>query len=223
MGAWNGADALKGQAANKAYQRASFNMFTADGTGTPAISLEAATAWTSYLNKRLSKSQVEEVLRIANYLAAPFGSVEYNLLQYGVEGVDYTMGANGPTLNATGTKYAGSSVQTYNFLASANNTTYNAGAPDVTKAAATWGQTNAKYGYQPLFYGLNVTVPNSLASANAFTPFTSTTNIMYEVVRGRSSIADYQSTLSAWLKNGGTKLKAFYQSTYEQQKKLGTA
>ena len=115
------------------------------------------------------------MLRIANYLAAPFGSQEYNLLNYGVEGVDYTMGANGPTLNATGTKYAGSSVTTYNFLASPNNTIYNAGYPAVTKASATWGQRNAKYGYQPLFYGLNVTVPNSLAAANAFTPFSSTT------------------------------------------------
>ena len=223
MGAWNAADAQKGQADNKAYTRASFDMFTASGTGTPRIPLEASTAWTSYLNKKLTKSQIEEVLRIANYFAAPFGSQEYNLLNYGVEGVDYTMGANGPTLNATGTKYAGSAVTTYNFLTSPNNTIYNAGYPDVTKASATWGQANAKYGYQPLFYGLNVTVPNSLAAANAFTPFSSSTNIMYEVVRGRSSIADYQSTLSTWLRNGGTKLKAFYQGVYEQQKKQGMA
>ena len=91
------------------------------------------------------------------------------------------------------------------------------------KASAAWGQANAKYGYEPLFYGLNVTVPNSLSAANAFTPFTSTTNIMYEVVRGKSSIADYQSTLKSWLSNGGTKLKAFYQNVYEQQKKQGSA
>ena len=30
MGAWNAADAQKGQAANKAYTRASFDMFTAE-------------------------------------------------------------------------------------------------------------------------------------------------------------------------------------------------
>lgn len=222
-GAWNAADAQKGQAANKGYSRQSFNFFTADGTGTPAMPLEAATAWTSYLNKSLTKSQIEEVLRIANYLAAPFGSEEYNLLNYGVEGVDYTMGATGPQLNATGTKYAGSSVTTYNFLASPNNTVYNAGYPDVTKASASWAMNNAKYGYETLFGELNVTVPNSLSSANAFTPFTQTANIMYEVVRGRSTIADYQSTLKSWLNNGGTKLKAFYQGVYEQQKKAGVA
>ena len=74
MGAWNAADAQKGQAANKGYTRASFDLFTASGTGTPRIPLEASTAWTSYLNKNLTKLQIEEVLRIANYFAAPFGS-----------------------------------------------------------------------------------------------------------------------------------------------------
>lgn len=223
MGAWNAADAQKGQASNKNYTRASFDFFSASGSGTPKIPLEAATAWTSYLNKRLTGKQIEEVLRIANYLAAPFGSQEYNLLNYGLEGVDYTMTGTGPQLNPSGTKYAGSSVSTYNFLVSPNNTTYNAGYPDVTKASATWAQRNAKYGYQPLFYELNVTVPNSLSSANAFTPFTQTSNIMYEVARGRSTIADYRSTLAAWKRNGGDKLKAFYEGVLSQQKKLGSA
>ncbi|HXC82371.1 MAG TPA: hypothetical protein VNV62_11035 [Trebonia sp.] len=223
MGAWNAADAQKGQASNKKYTRASFDFFTASGSGTPQIPLEAATAWTSYLNKSLTAKQIEECLRIANYLAAPFGSYEYNLLNYGVEGVDYTAGSAGPQLTSNGTKYAGSSVSTYNFLVSPNNATYNAGYPQVTKACATWGQRNAKSGYQPLFYELNVTVPNSLSSPNAFTPFTQTDNIMYEVARGRASIADYQSTLATWKRDGGNKLKSFYEGVLAQQKKLGTA
>jgi putative aldouronate transport system substrate-binding protein len=223
-GAWNAADAQKGQAANKGYKRASFDFFTDSGSGTPRMSLEAATAWTSYLNKRLSPSQIQEILRIGNYLAAPFGSVEYHLLNYGVAGVDYTMTAAGPQLTATGTKYAGSAVSTYNFLVSPNNTVYNAGYPEVTKASAAWGQRNAKYGYQPLFYELNVTVPNSLSNANAFTPFVQAgNNIMYEVARGRATIADYQSTVANWKRNGGNKLKTFYEGVLAQQKKLGSA
>ena len=222
-GAWNAADAQKGQAANKGYTRASFDFFTASGSGTPRMPLEAATTWTSYLNKGLSAKQIEECLRIANYLAAPFGSVEYNLLNYGTEGVDYTMTSTGPQLTTSGTKYAGSAVSTYNFLVGPNNTIYNAGYPAVTKASASWAQRNAKYGHAPLFYELNVTVPNSLASANAFTPFDPTRGIMSEVVRGRASIADYQSTLATWKRDGGDKLKQFYEGVLAQQKKLGSA
>ncbi len=223
MGAWNAADAQKGQASGRNYTRASFDFFSATGSGTPQMPLEAATAWTSYLNKSLSPRQIQECLRIADYLAAPFGSYEYNLLNYGVEGVDYTMAGTGPQLTNAGTKYAGSSVSTYNFLVSPNNATYNAGYPQVTRAAATWGQRNAKYGYQPLFYELNVTVPNSLSNANAFTPFTQTDNIMYEVARGRSTIADYRSTLATWMRDGGSDLKRFYEGVLAQQKKLGSA
>ena len=223
MGAWNAADAQKGQAANKGYTRASFDFFTAAGSGTPKVPLQAATAWTSYLSKGLSAKQIEECLRLANYFAAPFGSAEYNLLNYGVEGVDYTTTSNGPQLTASGTKYAGSIVTTYNFLVSPNSTTYNAGYPAVTRASASWAQRNAKHGYQPLFYELNVTVPSNLSNANAFTPFNPTSGIMYEVARGRASIADYRSTVATWKRNGGDKLKAFYAGVLAQQKKLGSA
>jgi hypothetical protein len=46
---------------------------------------------------------------------------------------------------------------------------------------------------------------------------------MYEVARGRASIADYQSTLATWKRDGGNKLKSFYEGVLAQQKKLGTA
>ena len=212
MGAWNAADAQKGQAANKAYTRASFDFFTATGTGTPRIPLEAATAWTSYLNKSLSaKRRSRRCLRIANYFAAPFGSRRVQPAQLRGRGRGLHHGrATARSSPPTGTKYAGSVVTTYNFLASPNNTIYNAGYPDVTKASASWGQRNAKYGYQPLFYELNVTVPNSLSAPTRSPRSARPTNIMYEVVRGRATIADYQSTLATWKRNGGTKLKAFY-------------
>jgi putative aldouronate transport system substrate-binding protein len=208
-GAWDAADVVSGTAANKGYVRMAFNFFAADG-GTPQIALAPPTEYVSYLNKNLKPSQIEELLRIANYLAAPFGSYEFTLVNYGKQNVDYTMTSNGPVLTATGNKDVDSVVPV--LLASPNNIISNPGYPAVTRASATFGQHNAKYSYKPLFYAMNVTVPSSLTTANSFAPFTSTTNIMYEVVRGRSTLADYRSTLSSWLNSGGTKLKAFYET-----------
>jgi putative aldouronate transport system substrate-binding protein len=209
-GAWDAGDVTSGSAANSGYVRMAFPFFTADGTGTPRIPLQSATGYLSYLNKNLKPSQIEELLRIANYLAAPFGSYEYTLVNYGQADVDYTMTSNGPVLTATGNKDVDSTVAV--LLASPNNVINNPGYPAVTRASAVFGQQNAKYAYKPLFYGMNVTVPDDLTTANSFGPFTSTTNIMYEVVRGRATIADYRSTLSTWLRSGGTKLKAFYET-----------
>jgi putative aldouronate transport system substrate-binding protein len=207
-GAWDYTDAQSGQAANKGYVRMAFPFFTASGSGTPSIPLENGASFISYLNKNLSPSQIEEMLRVANYLAAPFGSYEYTLINFGAPNVDYSMGSNGPVLTATGNKQVAS---TYSFLAGPNAANNNPGYPEITRASAVFAQQNAKYGYKPLFYDMNISVPSNLANANAYTPFSETANIMYEVVRGRSTIADYKATVKSWQNNGGNELRKFYE------------
>lgn len=212
-GAWNYQDAISGTAANKDYERLAFDFFTADGTGTPKLALSPPTEYVSYLNKNLKPAQIKELLRIANYLAAPFGSYEYTLVNYGAANTDYTMTSSGPTLTATGNKDVASTVPI--LLASPNNVISNPGYPSITTASAQFEQRNAKYGYKPLFYGMNITVPNDLTSANTFAPFVGSGGInyiMYEVVRGRSTIAEYKSTVNSWLNSGGSKLKAFMET-----------
>jgi putative aldouronate transport system substrate-binding protein len=217
-GAWNYGDAISGKAANPGYTRAPFDFFTASGTGTPKVALSPPTEYVSYLNKDLKPAQIEELLRIANYLAAPFGSYEYTLVNYGKQDVDYTMTGTGPVLTATGNKDVANA--TLNLLASPDSVITNPGYPQITRANAEWDRRNVKYGFKSLFYAMNITVPNDLSNAYAFSPFTSTPNIMYQVVRGQSSIADYRSTVSEWLRNGGSQLKKFFESV---RAKNGTA
>jgi putative aldouronate transport system substrate-binding protein len=220
-GAWDVADITSGTAANKGYVRNAFDFFTASGNGTPRVALAPPTGYVSYLNKNLKPAQIKELLRIANYLASPFGSYEFTLINYGQANVDYTMTSNGPVLTATGNKDVDAVVPI--LLASPNNVISNPGYPDLTTVSAQFEQRSAKYAYKPLFYGMNITVPNSLTTANQFAPFTGSGGInyiMYDVVRGRNSIADYQSTVKSWLRDGGTRLKAFMETV---RSKYGTA
>ena len=74
-----------------------------------------------------------------------------------------------------------------------------------------WDQQAGKYVYKPLFWNMNVSVPASLSAAWNASVFTNTSgNIMQEVVRGKSTIADYQAAVSNWRKNGGNALRTFY-------------
>jgi putative aldouronate transport system substrate-binding protein len=209
-GAWDASDAMSGAAANPKYRRMAFDFFTADGTGTPKVALAPPTEYVSYFSNSLKPAQIKELLRIANYLAAPFGSYEFTLVNYGAEHTDYTMTSNGPVLTATGNKDVDAVVPI--LLASPNNVISNPGYPAITTASAQYEQRSAKYAFKPLFYAMNITVPSDLTAANTFTPFTETSNIMYEVVRGQSSIADYKSTVQSWLNSGGTKLTAFMET-----------
>jgi putative aldouronate transport system substrate-binding protein len=214
-GAWDWEDAVSGTASDKAYVRQAFAPFTASGTGRPTYVLQNGASLFSYVNKSLSASQVEEVLRIANYLAAPFGSYEYNLVNYGVEGVDYTMTALGPKLTSTGNTDV---ATTYEFLVSPAAPNYNPGYPAITKASAKWYQHAGKYATKPLFYDLNISVPAQLSAANAPTDFNPTNagSMINEVTRGRASVSDFKAAVKRWRSNGGDSLRAFYEKVYEQ-------
>lgn len=204
-GAWNAGDAQAGQAANKNYTRQAFPLFSADGS-TPSIGMSASSGWVSYLNKRLSPSQIKECLRIANYFAAPFGSVEYNLINFGVEGVDYTMGADGPVRTTEGSNTAANNV--YNFFGSPQATIYNIGYPEVTKAYCTWCADAAKYCYKPTFWNLNITVPNQYSKTAAATELN---DAMQAVWSGKQPVSYYQNVLAGWKSGGGDAMVAWYQ------------
>jgi putative aldouronate transport system substrate-binding protein len=208
-GAWNGSDAVSGKAANSSYARMAFPLFTASGSGTPRIVLGNGAGLFSYLNKSLTKSQIEECLRIANYLAAPFGSYEYTLVNFGQPRTDYTMSVTGPLLTNTGNKNV---ATTYEFLATAPSvTTVQSGYTAVARAYALWQQDASKYKYKPLFYDMNVATPNSLATALAAPTFTNTGNMLQNVARGRNTIADFQAAVKDWQRNGGNSLRKFFE------------
>lgn len=208
MGAWTGYDAVSGKAANPGYQRMAFPLFSADGS-TPRIAIENNAGLFSYLSKSLTKSQITECLRLANYIAAPFGSYEYTLINFGTQGVDWTPSSNGPTLTKSGQTNV---AQTYAFLATPVNVqSVQQGYTDVVRAYCAWDQQAGKYVYKPLFWNMNVTVPPSLGTALSAAAFTAQTgNILQEVVRGKSTIADFQAAVKSWRKNGGNALRTFF-------------
>lgn len=56
-----------------------------------------------------AQGRIETMLRIADYLAAPFGSAEYLTVRYGRTGSDYELedGSPAPTGNASGASQLG--------------------------------------------------------------------------------------------------------------------
>lgn len=205
-GGWNVMDAQQGQAANPAYVRGAFKLFSFDGS-TPTIALGPSTSEISYLNKSLSSSQIEECLRLANYLAAPFGSYEYTLINYGVEGVDWTMGKTGPTYTSAGQKEA--NEQTYQFLCSPQEVVSNPGYSSITQAYCAWSAEAVKYAYKPTFWNMNVTVPSRYSSVSTAQEVN---DIITQVTCGTKTVGDFQSALKSWKSSGGDAMVAWYQT-----------
>jgi putative aldouronate transport system substrate-binding protein len=213
QGAWNEADAQSGIAANPKFRRASFLPFSADGKAAPALYLNNSCGMFSYLNIKLKPNQIEECLRIANYLAVPFGTQEYTLVNFGVEGVHYTMGANGPTVTKQG--QAEVQAQTYPFLATPDNVVNNPDFPQLTKDRCAWNAAAAKYAYKPVFWNMNITVPQRYQTAEAAQAVEDT---IKDVSHGLKPVSAFQDAVSTWKSSGGgDALVAWYDSQVLQK------
>jgi putative aldouronate transport system substrate-binding protein len=205
-GAWDAADATSGQGSNPAYVRSGFNVFSNDGS-TPTIALGNSSGMTSYLSKSLSSSQIEEILGIANYLAAPYGSYEYTLINFGVEGVDYTMQAGTPTYTKQGNNEANMAI--YEQLVTPQSAVSNQGFPSVTQTYCAWAADAVKHAYKPTFWNMNVTVP---AQYTTISGMTEVVDIVTEVTYGTKTVADFQTAMANWKKSGGQKMLDWYTS-----------
>ncbi|MFB6849646.1 ABC transporter substrate-binding protein [Streptomyces sp. NPDC056373] len=201
-GAWNLSDYQSGTAANKDYRRGSFNIFAADGKSKPGTYMGPSTSMFSYLNARLKPSQIEELLAVADYLAAPYGSREYTMVNFGVEGVHYTMKKGVPTATEAGKKYV--QPQIYPFLAAPQAVISNQGADVVTKDYAAWQAANVKYLYKPVFWNMNISMPQSIATAAAGQAVFDT---ITDCTHGKKKVSDVQAAIASWKSNSGDRLK----------------
>ncbi|GAA1727876.1 extracellular solute-binding protein [Isoptericola hypogeus] len=155
--------------------------------------------------KKGEPEQIERVLRVANFLAAPFGSEEYLLLNYGVEGVDYDMDAgNNPIPTDRGLSDV---AVPWKYLAAPQQAVYFPGHEDQTRAV--------HGGYSAL---IPISVPNPVASIYSPTntdkggtlsqPVSDTAQ---EVIAGRKTMKDLEKAIATWASKGGDTIRGEYE------------
>ncbi|MCO1580374.1 twin-arginine translocation signal domain-containing protein [Crossiella sp. SN42] len=198
QGAWNLTDHQAGGAANRDYRRDAFNVFAADGKSKPVIYQGPSTNLVSYLNINLKPEQIEELLAVANYLAAPYGSAEYTMVNFGAEGTHHTMVNGVPTFTDEGKKMV--QAQTYPFLASPASAISNPGGEVVTRDYTRWQATNMKALTKPAFWAMNFSMPQAQASALAAQ---SVEDAVKDCYHGKKKVADVQAAIANWKTTGG--------------------
>ncbi|PYC79727.1 Tat pathway signal sequence domain protein [Streptomyces tateyamensis] len=201
-GAWTLADYQSGIAADPKYRRGAFNSFAADGRSKPVLYMGAPSSMISYLNASLKPDQIEELLAVANYLAAPYGSAEYTLVNFGVEGTHYNRVNGVPTFTDEGKKDV--QVTTYNFLASSPAVISNPGGDVVTKDYSAWQAANVRTLAKPPFWAMNYSMPQELAAAEAAQAVNDT---IIDCYHGKKKVSDVQAAVSTWKSGQGDRLK----------------
>ena len=155
------------------------------------------------------EERILELLRIVDYLAAPFGSEEWLFKNYGIEGVDFTRDANGnPLTTDLGTLERGA-------------LTYFVGNPSVTYIPddPQIGLVIQQGQYDAVAVGINNPVLTLYSEANISEgPSLDQygTDQMTAIVTGRESFDTLDSAIQEWRDRGGDQIRQEFQESMQQ-------
>ena len=211
VGYWHEA-LTRNRANNPDWNMTPFPVVAADG-GDPVVYKAAGATICSYLKKSDDDGTIEELLGAANFLAAPFGTEEYQLVNYGVEGLHYDFDETGQTVP---TALAQTEVQpSYIFLVDPPVVNAKVTLPDYVTGYSEWTARNSEFVVEPPFYGMNITEPNRFASLSQ--PFD---DLDKDIARGRKSMDDLDKAIETWRTSGGEDLREFYQAILDENPSL---
>lgn len=157
------------------------------------------------LKKQDDPEKIKLILRVLNWLAAPFGTEEYAYRLYGEEGVDHTLGSDGnPTLTKTGTA---NTVLPIRYLADAPYAVYQPGRPD---------DADTQHAYQSKVVPGGIANPRIGLFSNTWATKNETLEKNFndgvnEIVQGRKPISTLDELIKTWRSAGGDEMRQEYQ------------
>ncbi|MET9385575.1 sugar ABC transporter substrate-binding protein [Streptomyces sp. NPDC002928] len=174
--------------------------------GTPGGIVAARRSFGYTILKKAKKERIELLLRLLDYLAAPFGSKEWELAHYGLEGVHFTRGKDGsPEATKLGEVENVSNLP-FRYLAEGPQVLFVPGMPEAVRALHAWQQKVVPVAIRNASYGLKSTTDTAQgATLKALMDDTITA-----VVAGRSPMSDYDTAVKNWRSRGGDRMAEEY-------------
>ncbi|MBV8087044.1 MAG: hypothetical protein JO247_19730 [Chloroflexi bacterium] len=154
------------------------------------------------LLKRASPERIKELLRILNYLAAPFGSQEDVLLTYGLKDTDYKLDVNGNPV-PTDHGLQDSSYVPWKYMAQHPMVAYQPDIPNFAKTIYDAEQTLVPVGVADPSLGLYSTTSTSKEATADKTMADGLT----EIIAGRRPLADFDGLVRDWQDAAGNQVR----------------
>jgi putative aldouronate transport system substrate-binding protein len=156
--------------------------------------------------KKGSSERVLELLNAMNWLAAPFGSREEQLLRYGVVGTDYTLDDKGNPI-PTDRGSAHSAYVPWRFLASRPYVLYDPSVPNYAQTSQADEKDSVPFGISNATDGLYAPT----AASSGVTLAQRVDDGVSEIIRGIRPESDLDQLVKDWQSAGGDKMRAEYQ------------
>jgi putative aldouronate transport system substrate-binding protein len=178
--------------------------FSADGKTRPIYHTGPSNFGMSFVKKG-SPERAKLLLRVLNYIAAPFGSQEWALLNYGVEGVHYTRDASGvPVLTEKGKTEV---LSTWKYITNNPQVLF---TPFRSKEYATNIQEDEKALADAAIADPTLGLFSATYSAQKVSLDQAMSDGIADIVVGRNPLSDIDGLVNDWRNNGGEKARGEY-------------
>ncbi|MFB4419738.1 extracellular solute-binding protein [Streptomyces sp. QL37] len=164
--------------------------------------------------KKASGERVRQVLALADFAASPFGSEEYTLINYGVEGTDFTRDDRGnPALTEQGTQDV---TVPWKFMASAVPAIYSADSEQgVRHVHETFTKMIPMMEQDPT---LQYSSP-TWDSKGSGSLLTFKLDALKDIIAGRKPMSAYDQLVKDYLAKGGEQARGEFEEAYQKGKK----
>ncbi|MCX3064324.1 extracellular solute-binding protein [Streptomyces beihaiensis] len=184
-----------------------FDIFGPHGGNPVLYAGQPASLW-SFIRKGASKDVVHNALAAANFSAAPYGTKERMLVDYGIEGTHYTVKNGVPVKNDRGNAEV---LNAWAMLAAPAAYFAHPDFPDVARKQVEWQARMGAFMKKTSTFGMNIIEPPRYA--NLGTPLI---QLELDYARGHKSLSDVQQAISTWKSSGGDKLRDWYKKLLDQ-------
>ncbi|HEX6683172.1 MAG TPA: extracellular solute-binding protein [Candidatus Limnocylindrales bacterium] len=160
--------------------------------------------------KKAPADRIKLLLRVLNWLASPFGTKEYELANYGVEGVHFTRGAEGAIVKTELGKVENPTNVPIKYIAAAPGVLYYPGGGTLAQRV---------YDYEKVALGKSIADPsNGLRSETYSTKWQQLNKVMGDahaaIVFGRRPLSDWDTEVKSFIANGGDKMAEEFAKEY---------
>jgi putative aldouronate transport system substrate-binding protein len=214
MIAWeDGLGAWKGMRSEQAKVTPGFDMqaiplFSAVG-GEPLAWGSEEPIFYTFLKKGLGQERTEELLRVLNWCAAPFGSKEYELCLHGVEGEHFTRAAdNSPVPTDLFTKELAMPPQYFLLGGRGAVEVATADVPSHVHDLLAYMRATLPHLEPDLFRGIKLELPPSYSKT-----ILTSEDKLNDILRNRRPLGDLDQLVKEWRTNGGDDARAFLEKT----------
>ncbi|MCQ4212620.1 sugar ABC transporter substrate-binding protein [Streptomyces longispororuber] len=160
--------------------------------------------------KKASKARIELILRVLDYLAAPFGTEEYELTHFGLEGTHFERDKdNNPIPTELGLLESKTNVP-FTYLSDAPQVLYVPGFPSVVERLHAWQQKVVPLMQPNIRFGLQSDTYNRQGAALQQLIDDGVTAI----VSGRKKVSDWDAVYAKWQAQGGKKVVEEFTAEY---------